>query len=116
MNTVDLEHAQLLKEAGWKGETERTHFLVRIVPVRYELRETNRCLDSQLLDYPAPNISELLDHVEFEHLKTYWWSVDERSGPFEKFENWQYRTMKNPNTLARIWVWKERTRCSSLKG
>jgi len=109
-NHVDQPHAQLLKEAGWKWETERTHFLVWIVPVRYELRETNRCLDSQLLDYPAPNLSELRERLTWDDFDNYYiaevFSTENYRATFEPtIQQWFYDVTADPNALAEIWVW-----------
>jgi len=105
MNHVDQPHAQLLKEAGW-GKSQMCRDLGTDRGIK--VRPWPELCDVEHADIlPAPNLSELLDQIEFKHLKTYWWAVDEKSDPLEQFDEWLYETMKDPNALARIWVWKE---------
>ena len=114
-NHVDQPHAQLLKEAGWDKKTELIWAIVNwtgdkesSVP---QWSQPEWALEPYGTTkgewYPAPNLSELLDQITFTDLETYWFKVAIYTSGTDCFDEWLYETMKDPNALARIWVWKE---------
>jgi hypothetical protein len=104
---VNQPHAQALKKAGWEKETDRRYYQ-DINKKDWHNCRSNFPPPSSLTTgewLPAPNLSELLDEITLNNLKTYWWAVDEKSEQHKNFEEWLYNTMKDPNALADIWLW-----------
>jgi hypothetical protein len=106
-NHVDQPHAQLLKEGGWKW---RTYFSWIIRPGKKpELSVSDPAIRYKDAEYiSAPNLSELLDQIAFTELETYFHKVATYTCGMDCFDEWLYKTMKNPNALAAVWVWKEK--------
>ncbi|MDD5006850.1 MAG: hypothetical protein PHC68_00440 [Syntrophorhabdaceae bacterium] len=124
MNHVDQPHAKLLKEAGWEWETERVRVAIKWADkkgehIEWELRDSpyGKFMDS-IGWLPAPNLGELLDPkiLTWDDFIIYYCdsgkardtTIWENNMVWYDFAKWLYETMKDPNALARIWVWKER--------
>ena len=99
---VDLPHAKSLQEAGWDKKTERVFSYCPDLGYQsdwYMFAADNP--DPHPLIW-QPNVMELLDVVTYDDLQLYRWF-----GPatHEYFPEWLYHTIKDPNTLADVWVW-----------
>ncbi len=112
-NHVDLEHAQLLKEAGWEWETEKvwvwhyTEWLLVPFSLESVTIVTPRYIQTPTKWLPAPNISELRERLTWDDFYAYW-HRDYKIKINLSLPGWLYDVTADPNTLAAVWVWKER--------
>ena len=115
-NHVNLEHAQLLKEAGWKWETEKVFFWTHEHPEEKTLICAHQ-LKAHFDWLPAPNLSELREELDkLDMTDGEWQLFFERSlnkpcsqlGWMNEYSHWLLHVTTDPNALARIWVWKEK--------
>jgi hypothetical protein len=99
---VDLEHAKLLKEAGWDTKTEQVYIILENGAYVEDYFMFAVDCDKPLLW--RPNLGELLDEISWDALNKYFNEViwSKRS---VNFDRWLDQTMRDPNALAVVWLW-----------
>jgi len=113
--TVSREKAAELKDAGWK---EKTAFAYDTGTGLLVYKREARGPAGDWL--PAPDLSELGKVVSEDDLSHYWTekvkkprtAVSLVGGMLEnavQYGKWLYKVLTDPNLLADVWLWKERS-------